>query len=234
MKSDLPKVLHTVGGKPLIEHVLRAAEQLEPDRIIVVVGHRRQDVEAQTQRNGIEFAIQDPQLGTGHAVQQAYPALKDEVGEVIVLSGDVPLLRSNTLIKLLSAHRQAQAVATVLSTIARDPAAYGRIIRDRDGRFARIVEAHEATDKEREICEINSGIYCFDIRTLFDALSEVKADNSKGEYYLTDVIGVLKDRGAVVQAVDLADFREVRGINTIEELVDAEQDLRAVLAISGT
>lgn len=234
MNSDLPKVLHLLGGKPLIEHVLDAAEQLEPDRLIVVVGHRREEVQAQLGNRGIAFVTQDPQLGTGHAVQQAYPVLAGIDGEVIVLSGDVPLLRANTLCELLSAHRQGQVIATVLSTQAPDPADYGRIIRNSDGNFMRIVEAREATDEEREICEINSGIYCFDIGALFDALSEIKPDNRKGEYYLTDVIGVLKDRGLAVQAVDLANFREVRGINTERELLDAEQDLRAVRAISGT
>ncbi|HEY3294432.1 MAG TPA: NTP transferase domain-containing protein [bacterium] len=234
MNSDLPKVLHVLGGKSLIEHVLHAAQQLDPDRLIVVVGHRREEVQGKLAGRGMEFVVQEPQLGTGHAVQQANALLAEESGEIIVLSGDVPLLRANTLCKLLGAHREYQAVATVLSTSAPDPAAYGRIIRNSDGKFMRIVEAREATDGEKEICEINSGIYCFDIRVLFDALSEIKADNSKGEYYLTDVIGVLQKRGLPVQAVDLADFREVRGINTAAELLDAEQDLRAVLTNSST
>jgi UDP-N-acetylglucosamine diphosphorylase/glucosamine-1-phosphate N-acetyltransferase len=235
MNSDLPKVLHTVGKKTLIEHVLRAAEQLEPDRLMVVIGHRREEVKAKLSGfKGIEWVVQEPQLGTGHAVQQSQAALDDVDGEIIVLSGDVPLLRANTLYRLLSAHRQAQAVATVLSTKAADPAAYGRIVRAFDGSFVKIVEAREATDDEREIHEINSGIYCFDLRALFDALSEIRADNSKGEYYLTDVIAILKQRGLVVQAVDLADFREVRGINTPEELEDAQRDLAAILATSST
>ena len=234
MNSDLPKVLHRLGEKSLIEHVLNAAEQLEPDRLILVVGHRRDEVKGQLGGKGIEFVVQEPQLGTGHAVQQAAALLGEEDGEIIVLSGDVPLLRANTLCKLLGAHRQEQAVATVLSTKTPNPAAYGRIVRNSVGNFMRIVEAREATEQEKEICEINSGIYCFDIRALFDALKEVRADNSKGEYYLTDVIGVLKARGLSVQAVDLAYFREVRGINTVAELLDAEQDLRAVLAIRST
>jgi UDP-N-acetylglucosamine diphosphorylase/glucosamine-1-phosphate N-acetyltransferase len=222
MNSDLPKVLHRLHGVPLIHHVLRAAEQLQPDRTVVVVGHRRAEVQQSLIGWQADFAIQDPQLGTGHAVQQAAAVLAGFSGEVMVLSGDVPLLKAETLQKLLSLHRQAQAVATVLSTQAPDPAGYGRIVRDSEQKFVKIVEEREASVQEKSLNEINSGVYCFDARHLFSGLGEIKANNSKGEYYLTDVIAILRNAGAAVQAVDIADYREVRGINTVAELADAE------------
>ncbi|MFZ5434026.1 MAG: NTP transferase domain-containing protein [Calditrichota bacterium] len=225
MESDLPKVLHRVNGKPLIEYVLDTAESLNPDRIVAIVGHQRDLVCKQLNNKELEFVIQEPQLGTGHAVQQAEPVLVDFDGEVIVLSGDVPLLRTDTLKKLQAVHRNVQANATVLSTTAHDPKAYGRIVRNDRGEFERIVEEREASDEERKITEINSGVYCFHSKTLFDALYSLKADNSKGEYYLTDVIATLKERGFRVQAVNIAEFYEVRGINTQAELEAVEAQL---------
>jgi UDP-N-acetylglucosamine diphosphorylase/glucosamine-1-phosphate N-acetyltransferase len=230
MNSDLPKVLHKLSGTPLIHHVLDAAEQLGPDRTVVIVGHRRAEVVDSLTGRKTEFAVQDPQLGTGHAVQQAIPVLDGFAGEVIVLSGDVPLLRAKTLKLLLSNHRIAKATATVLSTVAPDPHAYGRIVRDSEGVFVNIVEEREATEQEKQIREINSGVYCFDAKPLFSALGQIRADNSKGEYYLTDVIAILRKHGNIVQAVDLADYREVRGINTVAELSDAEGTAQALIA----
>jgi UDP-N-acetylglucosamine diphosphorylase/glucosamine-1-phosphate N-acetyltransferase len=227
MNSDLPKVLHTLGGRPLVEHVLSSAREIEPNRLIVITGHRRNEVQERVTGDGVEFVVQEPQLGTGHAVRQTQPALRNFAGEIIVLSGDVPLLKASTLRKLLDLHRQRAAVATVLSTDAPNPNGYGRIVRTQSGTFVKIVEEREASDVEKQICEINSGIYCFDAEALFDALQSVKPDNSKGEYYLTDVIEILKKRGEIVEAVDIADFREVRGINTLEELLDAERALQA-------
>jgi UDP-N-acetylglucosamine diphosphorylase/glucosamine-1-phosphate N-acetyltransferase len=230
MNSDLPKVLHRLSGVPLIHHVLNAAEQLHPDRTVVVVGHRRSEVMASLTGRKAEFAVQDPQLGTGHAVQQAVPILNGYSGEVVVLSGDVPLLRAKTLKALLSKHQSAKATATVLSTVAPDPTAYGRIVRDTSGVFIKIVEEREANEQEKKVREINSGVYCFDATMLFRGLGEIRADNSKGGYYLTDVIAVLRQAGEIVQAVDLADYREVRGINTVAELEDAEGTAQALIA----
>jgi UDP-N-acetylglucosamine diphosphorylase/glucosamine-1-phosphate N-acetyltransferase len=234
MNSDLPKVLHTLDGVPLIEHVLRAARPLKPARTVVIVGHQRQQVLDQLKDSGVEFAVQEPQLGTGHAVQQAKPVLDGFRGAVIVLSGDVPMLRAATLKKLLEAHQHSGAAATVLSTQAENPTAYGRIIRDAEGRFLRIVEEREATAEEKAIHEINSGIYCFNSEELFTTLRDVRADNSKGEYYLTDVVGLLRRQGLPVQAVDFADFNEVQGINTVAELASAQRILQRTRAESST
>lgn len=225
MNSDLPKVLHRLGGKPLISHVLKTAQELRPDRLLVVVGHGREEVVKELAGTGAEWVVQEPQLGTGHAVQQTQAALSGFVGEVVVLSGDVPLLKAATLRRLIEAHRRAGAAATVLSALADDPAEYGRIVRTGNGRFVRIVETREATPAEKAIREINSGIYCFRADGIFGALGRVKTDNSKGEYYLTDVISILIETGEIVQAVDFGEFIEVRGINTPSELAEAEGSL---------
>jgi bifunctional N-acetylglucosamine-1-phosphate-uridyltransferase/glucosamine-1-phosphate-acetyltransferase GlmU-like protein len=201
---------------------------------VVIVGHRREEVLDQLRDSGVEFAVQEPQLGTGHAVQQAGPVLAGFHGAVIVLSGDVPMLRTATLRRLLEAHQSAKAAATVLSTQAPNPTAYGRILRDANGRFVGIVEEREASAEQQAIHEINSGIYCFDSEELFNALRDVRADNSKGEYYLTDVIGLLRGRGRLVQAFDFADYNEVQGINTVTELAQAERVLAVATPQSST
>jgi UDP-N-acetylglucosamine diphosphorylase/glucosamine-1-phosphate N-acetyltransferase len=231
MNSDSPKVMHHVGGQPLIEHVLAAARELHPNRLIVIVGHQREKVKASIQAPDVEFAIQEPQLGTGHAVLQAKPLLNDFAGEIVILSGDVPLLRAKTLQRLIHQHRSKRAAATVLSTTCPDPTGYGRIVRDIQGGFTQIIEEREASSDVKHIREINSGIYCFNSNDLLPALEELRTDNSKGEYYLTDVIRFLKDRGEIVQAVNIADFEEVRGINTIHELADAEAAFRQAKAL---
>ncbi len=222
MNSDLPKVLHRIDGQPLIAHVLAAARELTPQRLIVIVGHRRAEVKREIKASDVEFALQEPQLGTGHAVLQTKPLLNDLAGEIVILSGDVPLLRAVTLQRLIRNHRSKHAAVTVLSTICPDPTGYGRIVRDERAEFTQIVEEREATPQIRAISEINSGIYCFNSKSLFSVLGQVKAENSKGEYYLTDVIRMLKERGETVQAVNIADFWEVRGINTVGELAEAE------------
>ncbi|RPH95353.1 UDP-N-acetylglucosamine pyrophosphorylase [candidate division KSB1 bacterium] len=222
MNSDLPKVLHRLCGKPLIAHVLKTAFELRPDRVLVIVGHRREEVIKELRDRRVEWVVQEPQLGTGHAVQQAAAELDGFHGDVIVLSGDVPMLKSATLSRLQEQHEASGAAVTVLSAKAENPTAYGRIIRDSQGRFQRIVEEREATDEERKIHEINSGIYCFDSDSLFSALSMLKANNTKGEYYLTDVVGILNNGGKCVQAVEYAEFYEVQGINTQAELASME------------
>jgi bifunctional UDP-N-acetylglucosamine pyrophosphorylase / glucosamine-1-phosphate N-acetyltransferase len=231
MNSDLPKVLHTIGGMPMIGHVLSAARKLRPDRLVIVIGHRRAEVQAQIDGADVEWAVQDPQMGTGHAVQQAGPILDGFRGEVIILSGDVPLLRAETLQRLLAEHSSKGSVATVLSTDAPEPGSYGRIVRDAHGNFVRIVEALDASGEEKRIREINSGVYCFEAVELFGALKEIRPNNSKGEYYLTDVIEVLtRKRPGSVQAVDMADFREIQGINTQAELAEADLALQRRIA----
>jgi UDP-N-acetylglucosamine diphosphorylase/glucosamine-1-phosphate N-acetyltransferase len=233
MKSDLPKVLHVLGGQSLIDYVLKTAEQLHPDRLVIIVGHKHEEVRKHIGNRAI-FVRQEPQLGTGHAVQQVEEALNDFEGDVVVLTGDAPLLRAGTLQKMQDEHNKVKAVATVLSAIALNPFGYGRIVRDEAGRFLRIVEEKDATPEEKAIAEVNSGVYFFDSALLFSTLKQVKPNNSKGEFYLTDVIGLLKDSGKTVQAVKLADYYEIRGINTVEELQDAEKRFHSANTVERT
>ena len=223
MDSDLPKVLHLLAGKPLIEYVLSAAEYLHPDKTIVVVGHKRKQVEAYIKGRAYRFVVQEPPKGTGHAVMQAEPVLREAKGDVVVLSGDVPLLRGETLARLLKIHQQNQNAASVLSTVLQNPTGYGRIVRDANGVFQAIIEEKEASSDIKQITEVNSGIYAFDIQELFEYLKHIRADNRKGEYYLTDVIGLMVKAGRRVEAHPIADFQEVRGINTQQELKNAEK-----------
>ena len=222
MNSDLPKVLHRIDGRPLIAHVLTAALALHPDRLIVVVGHQRERVIAEIGTADVKFVVQEPQFGTGHAVLQARPLLNDFRGRVVILSGDVPLLKAETLRRLQSEHNARKVSATVLSAIAPNPTGYGRIVRDKQGNFEQIVEERDASVAIKTLSEINSGIYCFNSNSLFIVLDQLRPDNAKGEYYLTDVIRLLKVRGAAVQAVNIADFWEICGINTLAELKQAE------------
>lgn len=227
MQSDLPKVLHPLCGVPLLQHVLRTAKALNPQRLIIIIGHGRDQVQREMAGQPVTWVVQEPQLGTGHAVKQTDSALADFTGDAIILSGDVPLLTAATLSRLVDAHRTSQAAATVLSTIAPDPTGYGRIIRDDNGDFVRIVEHRDATSQEKSVNEINSGIYCFNYKYLRTCLNELKADNSKSEYYLTDVIAILRKRNLPVQAVNFADFSEIRGINTVAELEAAESAVKS-------
>ena len=225
MNSDLPKVLHRIRDRPLIDHVLATARQLHPERLILIVGHNHERVMAAVTGTDVEFVVQEPQLGTGHAVMQVLPLLNNFAGEVVILSGDVPLLQATTLLRLIFEHRSQSADVTVLSTIAPDPSGYGRIIRNGRGKFIKIVEHRDATPDELCVREINSGIYCFNAKALFQALADLRPENAKGEYYLTDAVHILNIRGRVMQAVDIADFWEVCGINTMEELHSAEAAL---------
>lgn len=229
MKSDLPKVLHEIAGKPLLTHVLNTAGELKPVRVVVIVGHGREQVEQTLDNTGVDVAVQDPPLGTGHAVMQAEMALTGFNGDVVILSGDVPLLTAESLKKLTDYHRAKQATITVASTKAPNPFGYGRIVRDEAGNFLRIVEHKDATETELKLDEINSGIYCVRCRALFSALHRTTNDNAKGEYYLTDVISILREDGKRVEAVEIADFTEVQGINTQEELKAAEKAFLARL-----
>lgn len=222
MKSDLPKVMHEIAGEPLLTHVLRTASELNPVRVVVILGHGRERVSQIIDNEDINIVVQDPPLGTGHAVMQAEAALTGFNGDVVILSGDVPLLTAASLKRLTDYHRSKQAAITVASTKAPDPTGYGRIVRDVEGIFLRIVEHKDATAAELAINEINSGIYCVRCRALFSALHRTTNDNAKGEYYLTDVISILREDGKRVEAVEIADFTEVQGINTQAELRAAE------------
>jgi bifunctional UDP-N-acetylglucosamine pyrophosphorylase / glucosamine-1-phosphate N-acetyltransferase len=220
MRSAMPKVLHAAGGRALIEHALRAAASLSPASIVVIVGHQADLLkDALGKRLGLSFAVQEPQLGTGHALLQAEPLLKGATGTLVLLSGDVPLLRTATLTRLVDTHRARNAAATVLTAVVADPAGYGRIVRE-DGQIAAIVEHKDASAAQREIREINSGVYAFEIAPLFGALRDIGASNAQGEYYLPDLVTIYRNRGLTVETVTLEDCREILGVNARKELAE--------------
>jgi UDP-N-acetylglucosamine diphosphorylase/glucosamine-1-phosphate N-acetyltransferase len=225
MKSALPKVLHRVGGQPMLAHVLAAAKQAGAGRSVTVVGFGAAAVEKEI-GPATEFVTQTEQLGTGHAVMQARGALDAYDGTVMVLCGDTPLLTADLLSRLYAAHREAGATATVLTARMPDPVGYGRVIRDSAGTVARIVEHKDASAAELAVNEINTGIYCFEWRPLLAALNSLTCDNKQGEYYLTDVIGAFVARKAKVWAISADDERETLGINSRLQLAEAEKILR--------
>jgi len=225
MKSALPKVLHQVSGKPMLEHVLAAAKSAGAIKNIVIIGFGAESV-AQTIGPQAEYVVQTEQLGTGHAVLQTRDMLGNMDGTVMVLCGDTPLLRPESLIRLFEEHRQIGAAATVLTAEMPDPTGYGRVIRDAEGQVAKIVEHKDANPVERGVREVNTGIYCFECAKLFSALAEITCDNAQGEYYLTDVISILANKGAKVWAVTVGDHLETLGINSRLQLAEAEKILR--------
>ena len=226
MKSALPKVLHPVAGRPMVEHVVRTAGSLSPASIIVVVGHRADAVQALLGgRQEIQFALQAPQLGTAHALQQAEPMLAGRTGTVVLLSGDVPLLKAATLRRLLDVHQGAKAAATVVTATVERPYGYGRIVRV-GGRIARIVEERDASPAQRRVKEINSGIYAFDLAPLFDQLRTIAARNAQGEHYLTDLIAIYRRLKLPVETVMVDDPGEIRGVNTRSELAEVSAIMR--------
>lgn len=226
MKSDRPKVLHRAGGKTLIAHVVDAVRAAGVKRIIVVVGHRADEVRAELAGEpGIEFALQSEQLGTGHAVMMCADALADHDGPVFVLAGDTPLVRPETLRALLDDLRRTGA-ACVIGTAETDAnEGLGRIVRNAAGEFVNIVEHRDATPEQREIREVNTGCYVFDCRALLDALARLRPDNAQAEYYLTDCPGLLKSEGRTVIASRRLDIAEAMGVNTPEQLAEVERAL---------
>jgi bifunctional UDP-N-acetylglucosamine pyrophosphorylase / glucosamine-1-phosphate N-acetyltransferase len=228
MKSRLPKVLHSAAGLPLIEHVLRTAARVSPASIVIVVGHQADAVQAALQsRPEIKFAHQESQLGTGHALLQTEAALAGASGTVILLSGDVPLLRAETLQRLVDRHLDTRAAATVLTAVAPDPTGYGRIERNGD-RITGIVEDKDASPAQRAIREINSGIYAFDVGPLFGALRQIGSANAQREYYLPDLVRIYRDRGLGVETVTVDDPEEILGVNSRRELAQVAQSLRRI------
>lgn len=225
MRSDLPKVLHEIGGRPLLDHVLAAVREVGMDRIVVVVGHQAERVRRTFAADDLEFVLQEPQLGTGHAVQVAVPALAPD-GYTVVLAGDVPLLRAATVRRLVDETLSSGASASVLTCVVEDAGAYGRIIKDADGKLVRIVEYRDATAAERAIGEYNSGVFCYRTGAMREALDRLSTDNDQGEYYLTDTIAHLVAAGKPVQTVSISDPDEVVGINTVAELAAADELLR--------
>lgn len=227
MKSALPKVLHVAGGRSLIDHALRTATTLSPASIVVIVGHEAGMLkDALREWPGLTFAVQEPQLGTGHALLQAEPALRGAQGTLVLLSGDVPLLRADTLATLVRVHQSRGAAATVLTADVPAPDGYGRIVRDGD-RIGAIVEHRDASPAQREIREINSGVYAFAIAPLFGALREIGSANAQGEYYLPDLVKIYRARGLGVETVRLEDPREILGVNGRKELADVASILKS-------
>ncbi len=222
--SDIAKVMFEVCNKPMVQHVVEIAEALGSDRIITIVGFQRESVIAHLNKINpkVEIAVQDPQLGTGHAVMQAEPFLRTYVGDVLVLSGDVPLLRKQTIEKLIEHHFDNNAVGTILTAELDDPTGYGRILRSKTGYVLGIKEHKDATDEQRTVKEINSGIYLFDSKYLFDALQHINPHNVQNEYYLTDVFSYFYKHKLVVSAMVTDDYNEIRGVNTLAQLREAE------------
>lgn len=220
MKSRLPKVLHPVGGRSMIGHVLRTADSLGPATVTIVVGHRADLVrEHLASWPRVQFALQEPQLGTAHALQQVESALLGQQGTLILLSGDVPMLSATTLRRLVEAHRRATAAATVVTALVDRPYGYGRVIRT-DGRMARIVEERDASPAERQIKEVNSGIYAFALAPLWEAMRGIASQNAQGEYYLTDLIAIYRRRKLPVETVLVEDPQQIRGVNSRTELAE--------------
>jgi bifunctional UDP-N-acetylglucosamine pyrophosphorylase/glucosamine-1-phosphate N-acetyltransferase len=230
MKSRQAKVLHQLGGRPLIVHVCRAAASLKPRMIYVVIGHQADEVKAAVESEfggaQVKFVNQLEQRGTGDAVTAAKDVLAKADSTILILSGDVPMVRAETLGKLIQQHAADNSPCTMLTVRLENPAGYGRVVRDEAGHFAKIVEHKDATEDERQIREVNAGIYCFESQNLFTALASVKPVNKQGEYYLTDVPRILRDGGHNVGIYQHADAREVSGVNTRAELAEFENLLR--------
>jgi UDP-N-acetylglucosamine pyrophosphorylase len=222
------KVMFELDGKPMIHYVTDLAFALRAARVVAIVGYQREAVTAYIRRYhpDAETVVQAEQLGTGHAVMQAEGALKGFDGDVLVLSGDVPLLRKKTLESLIRHHRLTQAAATILTAEPEEPSGYGRIIRSGDGSVEKIVEHKDASQAELSVREINSGIYLFRKDVLFDALKHIKPHNVQNEYYLTDVFVILRRRNLVVSALKAHHPSEVQGINTVDQLDEARVVLK--------
>ena len=222
MKSDLAKVLHQIHDRPMVHYVIDQARKVGSEKIILIIGHQKEKVQEACKNMDVDYVVQEPQLGTGHAVMMAEDFLQSYTGDVLVLSGDVPLLTTETIRHLLEAHQQANAIATLLTSELDDPTGYGRVIRDQTGRVIKIAEQKDARPEELKIKEINVGIYMFKTKELVTALKQINNKNAQGEYYLPDVVKLYVDRGEKVVAQLAANFNETRGINTVDQLKEAE------------
>lgn len=226
MKSGLVKVLHPLAGQPLVKHVLRAVTELEPEKVVLVLGHQADSVQAAVTEFGAETAHQAEQLGTGHAVQQASKSLAAAGnGPVLVLCGDTPLLRSSTLKAIIQQHAKARAAVTLLTAKMENPFGYGRVVRTKAG-VQRVVEDKDASAVQKKIKEINAGIYCFDKTFLLSSLSALGNNNAQGEYYLPDLISLAKKKKRIVSALLCEDASEIMGVNSRADLSKAEAVLR--------
>jgi bifunctional UDP-N-acetylglucosamine pyrophosphorylase/glucosamine-1-phosphate N-acetyltransferase len=231
MRSDLAKVLHRAGGRSLIEHVIRICQPLKAAQTVVVVGHQAEEVSAIVHEAGgettIQTIVQQPQRGTGHAMQVARRVIRRSAKLAVVVPGDAPLLRTGTLAALINAHRRGEAAATILTAELADPEDYGRIVRDAEGRVQAIVEAKSATPEQLAVREVNSSIYCFTLEKLWPCLAALRPNNPHRELYLTDAIAMLRERNERVLAQVAPDANEIIGCNTRAHLADADRVFRA-------
>ncbi|MBQ7493797.1 MAG: bifunctional UDP-N-acetylglucosamine diphosphorylase/glucosamine-1-phosphate N-acetyltransferase GlmU [Selenomonadaceae bacterium] len=224
MKSKMPKVLHKVGGKPMLQHVIDAAKKAGSSREVVVIGSGAELVTEVI--SGVEFVVQEEQLGTGHAVLSAKKNFEQAEGTVLILCGDTPLLTAKLLQDFTAAHENSTCAATVLTAKMPDATGYGRIIREEDGSFGKIVEEKDATEFEKKILEVNAGVYCFDVKKLFGSLEKVNNNNAQGEYYLPDVLTILKNAGEKIGAFTAQYADETLGINSRVQLAAADKIFR--------
>jgi len=223
MKSEVPKVFHEILGKPMLSYVLQAAFDLDIKDIFVVIGHQSEVIRNFYRRLPITFVLQSEQLGTAHAVMQVEPVLKNLSSPVLVLNGDMPLIRTETLGRLVDEHGSKGSKATILTAIMDNAGSFGRIVRDKSGEIIRIVEQKDANEEELKIREINTGTYVFERDALFSALHEVKPLNVQKEYYLTDCIELLRKKGYRISSASVLESLEATGINTREELEMVER-----------
>ena len=225
MHSRMSKVVHQVAGIPMIKHVVNAVSQAGIEKITVVVGQQQEQIKDLFSDTHLHYAVQAEQMGTGHALLQAWSQVEDD-DMVLVVAGDTPLLQASTLRELIAHHQNNKAMATVLSTVIDEPFGYGRIIRDENGQFERIVEEKDAGLDEKKIYEINSGMYCLQVKEAFAALQQLGSSNAQGEYYLTDILEILKNKGHKVEVFLTQARDDIYGINNREQLAEAEKIMR--------
>ena len=224
MKSDKPKVVHRVMGRPMVHYSIKAAKDAGADKVCVIVGYKADEVKAVIDEE-VSYALQEEQLGTGHAVKCASDFIGTE-GDVVVLCGDTPLVTGKTLEQAIKKHVATENGVTVISAMLSDPFGYGRIIRDEKG-LSKIVEQKDATEEEQAVKEVNSGMYIFKCDALLAALSQITNDNAQGEYYLPDTIEIIKKMGLPVDAAAMEDADQIKGVNTLEQLAEAEEIMRS-------
>ena len=223
MKSDLPKVIHKVNGIPMVKKILNELEKLGTEENILILGHKKEEILKEL--GEIKYAVQEEQLGTGHAIMQAENLLKDYEGDVMILCGDTPLLRHETLKAMYEAHKKSGVATTILTSVYENPFGYGRIVKNGE-KVTAIVEEKEADEETKKIKEVNAGVYCCNAKELFAALKKVTNNNEKGEYYLTDIVGIQVGEGKTVASFVLEDNREILGVNSKVELAEASKILR--------
>lgn len=229
MKTGKPKVLHRIAGKPLLGHVLDVVFEAGVDKSVVVAGYGIEEVAEYLKKyttGDVDIVLQEHQLGTAHALLQTKKVLEHHQGNILVICGDTPLIKPKTLADFMKYHLDSRADVTVLTTLKQDPTGYGRIIRDGSEKVKRIVEQKDASQEELEVKEINTGVYCFALKDLFNALSHISADNAQGEYYLTDIIELYNKEGLAVRAHICEDDTEVMGVNDLKQLSDADKIFR--------